>query len=450
MIKGRIYEQSKGRHSQSSYIVVAKKSSIEQFKLNDIQPAIIKIKDNTFPAVLKTKKDVRFTVPIHLANNIKTPQDICFGIVATPKEKNRVKKEGYVNLLDIIPRKTIRGHPLHKFELKNNKLLFWIYCAGNKPFELPYLLPIRKNNYSLMELFGAYFCEGFKSRKKGKHIDRFSFSNANKAQILWFVNAAESILSINKDLWKIQILFPKKDEKTIKELKSYWSDSGIPRKNIHVIKNTKISASYGVCILNIYNSTLAEVFYYIMDYCKKLALNSKKFAIETFRGLSRGDIGVSHNSISFSTESENNVLFFKKLCKNIGIKIGKTYYRAGKKGYWMVFITGRKNFIKLLKLNCITHEDRKNKLIKTVLENRKVYLYKYLDSVNSGFNTSRDAAKFLGLSQITTTMFLARLEKENYLKAKIDKNHYRQKVYSFTSRGKEELAFYESIKGGYD
>ncbi|MFH1978124.1 MAG: hypothetical protein ABIJ92_02265 [Candidatus Aenigmatarchaeota archaeon] len=446
MLKGRIYEQSKGRHNQSSYIIVTKKSSIGQFKLNDVQPALIKIKDATFPAVLKTTKDVRFTVPIHLANNIKTPQNIYFNIISIPKERNSVKKEGYANLLNIIPRETIRGYPLHKFELENNRLLLWIYSKGNNAFELPKLIPIRKGNYSLLELFGAYFCEGFKSRKKGKHLDRFSFSNADGSQIAWFVKAAESILGIKKDLWKVQILFPEKDQNTIRNLEEYWSEFGLLKDNIKIIKNSRVSASHGVCILNIHNSTLAEVFYYIMEYCMNLTLSSKQFSIETFRGLSRGDIGVSHKEVNFSTESRENALFFKNICKIIGIRTSKMYYITGKKGYWSVRITNRSNFIKLLKLGCITHQKRKNKLVRNIFNNKKVYLYKYLDSVNNGFNTSLGSAKFLRLSQITTRMFLTRLEEENYLKAKIDKNHYRQKIYSFTNKGKEELDFYKSLK----
>lgn len=446
----RLYKQSKGPKVQSAYIAILSKGTVNKIGVKDGSPLMLETNGESFVSVIrkmakrKDRVQLGFTVPFRIGKKLKNKQTYKFKLLGLSLKRDFNKKSAHINLQRIAPKKTIRGYPIHIFDSMDGKILFWIYSKGNKTYSLPKHVPLEIGNYSLMELFGAFMCEGFKSRIKGKHRDRLSFSSMDKENIKWFVACMNKLLNIKKTSWKCQILLPKGNDN--EAVKNYWSSTGISYENISIVKNNKISAKNGVCILNIFGSTLSEIFQHLMDYCIDIALKNKENSIKVFRGFSRGDLGVSGRTISFSTDTQENAILFKKICKNMKITTSRIYRIHGKKGYWSVFITGRWNFERLLRDKCLTHRKRKATLIKALLNNKKFTLYKYLKSVKNGHNTSKKTSKFLNLSQIATRIYLAKHENEGHLKSVINKRFYNQKVYSLSEKGEREYSFLNNLE----
>jgi len=123
-------------------------------------------------------------------------------------------------------------------------------------------------------------------------------------------------LGINKKQWKAQILFfPTEAPLLSSKLKKFWSKAGLKTANIYAYENRTVKSENGVCILYINSTTLAEVFYKIYEYCRKLALKNAECAADFFRGVSRGDLGIHGargriSSITFSTEQREDVQYY--------------------------------------------------------------------------------------------------------------------------------------------
>jgi hypothetical protein len=448
----RLYNINKGKNAQSSYFATIKKAEAEKYNLKNSNAFILKIDQNQFPTKVRKLRtgsgsfQLGFTVPSNIGKNLTTKCNHRFIIVKENlKQLCSDKVTDGINLFNIIPSKTIRNFPIITFEDKYN-LLIWIYSKGNKLTSLPKEIKFNVEKYNLFELVGAFFCEGFKSRKPKRHRDRFSFSNADKAQIKWFLEAAEHLLKIRKEEWFAQVLYPNDDFSSVNHIKNYWSSVGLKRSKINVVKNEKTNAESGVCILNIYNSSLAESFYYIAAECQKLSLKSKTNAIQFFRGLSRGDLGVGNmknHTITFSTESEENALFFVKLCKVISISTNKPLNdKRGVKGYWIISINHYNNFRKLVKYNCVTHHRRKKNLYKGIINSKKSNYFNYLIAVNNGYNTSRKLRNNLGIAESTSLAVLLKYFSLGYLSRKNNGCY----VYKLTKKGKDELKFYNKLK----
>ena len=273
-------------------------------------------------------------------------------------------------------------------------------------------------------------------------MDRFSFSNADILQVKWFVEACQSLLKIEKNEWKIQILYPKEDTDRII---SYWSSFGLLKENLKVVKNITTNDNYGVCILNIYNSSLAESFYYLAKECQRLSLLNQNYAIVFLRGISRGDLGIgkaSRNVVSFTTESKANALFFKQLCKVIGINTSEPSFDSrGKKGCWYVYIFGYENFYRLIDLGCITHAQRKENLSKMFFASRKSRYFDYLIAVSAGYNTNKKLVENLGIDQSTAGIYLPKFCEQGLLSRKKDDHHY---IYELSDKGKKAVNFWKA------
>lgn len=444
----KVYKINKGKNTQCSYFATIRKKEVTRLNIKEKEPYIINIKDQVFTTLIKKLNSKRknsilgFTIPFPIGKNLPLKEEISFELF---KKRIINKKEdfvGHINLQKIIPQKTIRNHPIYLFDIMD-RLVVWIYSKGNKPYILPKHIPINKRGYNLFEFAGAFFCEGFKARQKNKHRDRFSFSNADPEQVEWFLNATEMLFDIPKEQWTVHVLFP--SLKGSKRLIDFWSKIGLFKNKITVYRNKRVSAQYGVCIINIFGSSLAETIYHLMNYLKKEALKSKENALNFFRGLSRGDIGVSKKIVSLSTENEENALFFRRICNILDISTSDPYF-SKEKGFWGVRITGYDNFKKILELNVIAHTKRKNKLISMIKNARGTKPFKYLNAVLVGYNTTRKSADFLDLSIITTRSYLAKLKKAGYLATKINKeNKYKELVYSLTKKGKSLFIFYKKV-----
>jgi len=447
--QAKVYKINKGTSSQAAYLATIRSKFTDKLKLKMGDGILVGLNEDKFPSAIRKHGSQRFmysfTIPHKIGKELKLKTDIEFHLISKNIRIRIGHKEKHISLLSVIPEKTVNGNGIYIFRWERDKLLFWIYSRGNKPFILPKFIPFEKNNYSLMELFGVFLCEGFKARKEGKHLDRLSFSNTEMEQIKWFINAMSSLIGIKTNEWKVQILYPRNNKSTKTILKKYWSRVGFLPDRISVIKNKTVSAKYGVCIVNISSSTLAEVFYHLMEYCKNIVLNSRENYIKTLRGFSRGDVGITTTAISFDSGSKKDVLLFKNVCKKLDIRTSKLTYFQSKRGWWNVNICGSDNFEKILSIDGIRHERRKKKLINLFLNNKKDILYKYLKAVNNGFKTSKEVAKNLNLSIITTRFYLSKLRKEKYLIGKVvDKGG--KIFHSLTQKGIDKLNFYQLLE----
>lgn len=450
--KAKIYRINKGKGQVESYIATIRQAAFKSLKLLSSTEILIKDKENNiFPTkIVKQGKSYSFTIPRQIGKKYKIKTQYEFKIYKQGIDSSHEVRDRYINILNIIPTKTIRGFSIYKFDL-DEQVLFWIYTKGCKPFSLPKFIPLNSEEFSLLELCGAFLCEGLKARRGNKHRERLSFSNAEISEIDWFIKCAEALLGVDRKIWKAQILFPNKDARTVQTLKSYWSQAGLDTQKISVVKNRKIGAKQGVCILNIQSAVLAEVFDYIFQHCKSLATSSPQYALQFFRGLSRGDISViirreSLIGINFSTESSENISIFIDVCKQFGVTTSKSYFTARKKGYWQINITGYGNMLKLARLNAITHRRRRVSFLKGLLKNKRSNIYKYLKAVDTGANTSSKAVEPLSLSIITTRALLAKYRREGYLKIKSIEPLHKAICNTLTKEGEDLLSFYSTIE----
>ena len=450
----KVYKISKGNKSQASFLAIINKKIVDKLKLKINDGILISIKNHTFPTVVKKHGSKRFvhgfTIPFKIGRKLKTKSQIIVSLISkgleNPKPQH-FKSSDNLNLTTIIPKNTMINRRVYAFELVEKKVLFWIYSKGNRPFILPKSVELRKDNFSLFEVLGAFLCEGFKARKKGKHRDRLSFSNAELEQIKWFTDALENLLGIKREEWSIQILYPKISHKSTKILKKHWSKAGFLMNQISINKNKTVVSPYGICIQNIYNSTLAEIFSFLMEYCKKLVLKNNRNVIDTFRGFSRGDLGVTSDSITFDSENKSDVLLFKQVCTKLGITTGNLNFRPYKHGWWYIRINGWDNFRKILELDGIKHTKRKEKLINIFLKSKRNLRYKYLEAIKNKKNTSKKIANSLNLSIITTRFYLSKFRKEKYVRSYLA-NKSNRFIYRLTTKGKKELEVLRGVING--
>ena len=237
--RANFFEMSKGPKSQSSYFSTVRNNVMKKLNLFPQEGLLIKTGNYVFPTVLRKHGNNRisygFTVPHRIA--IKLRRNPEFVLLSKNIRKiNDAERKGHLNLLKIVPSKTIRKFNIYKFNYEN-KILFWIFSTGSKPYVLPKFVSLRKGKFSLLEVFGAFNCEGAKYRKKNRHMDRLSFSNAEIEQVKWFMDALKELLSINENEWKLQILYPKIDEKSKARLLACWRKLNILEKNIFFTEN---------------------------------------------------------------------------------------------------------------------------------------------------------------------------------------------------------------------
>lgn len=420
---------------------------------------LLRINEQIFPTLIRKLHTTKnrfmygFSIPQDIGKNLVTKSDIDIEFLSKNLVKENNKNFGNILYLPkILPRKTMRNKNFYIFDL-NDKILILIYSTGNKPYVLPKYIPLTRNSYDILELFGGYLCEGFKARKINNHMDRLSYSSSEIDQIEWFINSMENLFEIKKSEWNAQILSSNKTKGFQDSLKEYWSSIGLQKDKIKVINNGIVNDKYGVCLVNIYNSTLAETVYEIFRYCKKVALKNKENSLKFFRGLSRGDIGVSvnynRNILTFTTNTKENMEFFQKICGNLGIRNGKVIHdKRGKNGCWKIAVQDFKSYYNIVKLNAIAHQRRKNYFYSKFLKSKGNIVLKYLNAVSDGYNTSVKVSEHTNLSIFTTRTLLLRYKKMGLLngKNKRDDKGTHQVFYSLSEKGQKLLDFYKDIE----
>jgi predicted transcriptional regulator len=427
---------SKGRESSLCFKAILKRDAAASMALEAGDAVLLSVDDNTFPTVITRQYNksghfsYAFTVPRSIG--VKLSSAAKFELVCKPCLDHTAPKTG-ISTASV--KKTSSGHTIFHFNTPEGTLS-WIYSRGCKPVLLPRTVCFRKNGFSLFELAGAFFCEGLRARKENHNLDRLSFSNADKEQVAWFLEACEVLFGLPTSAWKCQVLHPEPNARLI----DVWSDAGVNKENITLYRNQTVRTSSGVCIIYISNSTLAEVFYQIYERCLKLAPNDPRTALEFFRGVSRGDIGISKRHITFSTELKEDVELVAKICRALEVTVSKPYFGSG---CWNVVITGYQSFKKLLELHAIAHSKRLRQLKERLTKSKKSFVYEYLKSVSEGIVTSRALATSLRLSQVTTTAYLRKWEKEGYLARK--QRHGNAFEYKLTREGRRMLVEFERL-----
>lgn len=454
----RVYKVNK-KNGYHSYFATIRQNELNYLKLRENSAILLKINEQIFPTLIRKLHTTKnrfmygFSIPQNIGKDLEIKSDINFEFLSTNlTQKIKINSKDNLYLPNILPQKTIRNKNLYLFGL-NDKILIWIYSTGNAPYILPKYIPLIKNGYDLLELFGGYFCEGFKSRKINTHMDRLSYSSSEIDQIEWFINSMENLFGIQKSGWSAQILSSNKTDGIQGSLKEYWRSIGLQKEKINVIKNELVNDKHGVCLISIYSSTLAETMYELFQYCKQLALNNKENSLRFFRGLSRGDMGVSsirnkQNILNFSTDTKNNIIFFNKICSNLNIKTGKIIEdKRGKNGCWQVAIHDFNSFQNIIRLNAIAHQRRKNNFYYKFLECRGCTPFKYLKAVSEGHNTNQKVAEHLQLSIFTTMALLSKYKKIGLFNAKIKSTGKIHRIYySLSKKGQKLLDFYNNVE----
>ncbi len=450
-ISAKLYKINKGSKNQPCYKAITKREVCERQNLDLGDGLLLEINGNIFPTVLtkvgnsKGSFSYAFTIPTDTGKKLPR-KEITLKLLQICKPlEQKLRKEKSSIILPIF-RKTSLGSPTYAFDLNKKEILLWTYSRGCKPFKLPKCIPLEKDKFDLLEIAGAFFCEGLRAKKKGHNLDRLSFSNAEPEQIAWFIRAMQSLFKIKFETWQCQILFPDISINSIDKLKSFWQKIGLDKNKIKVYKNETVKAEHGVCIISISNSTLAEMFYQIFEFCKTLALQNKKYALSFFRGVSRGDIGISEKSksIFFSTQERDDVEFFQKICNLLNLSVSEPYYSSH---CWNLAIYRYESFKYLLLNNAIAHTKRRKALCQRLIKSKKSLLFKYLRAIFEGENTSFLLSKKLNLSQVTTVHYLRKFRINNYIRSARSYNNAAY-LYSLTSKGKKVLNLYSKIERG--
>ncbi len=449
--KAKMYCMSKGEHSQSAFFATMNRETVESLGIRIGDGILVSLKELAFPTVVRKHGGKRFvhgfTVPYNIGKNFQNERELTFRLVTKNIDPYKIAHYDTHNLsiTNVLSKTHLADGRIRIFELGNDMNLFWLYSRGNKPYILPSVVELEKNGFKLIDVMGAFICEGFKARQKGKHIDRLSFSNAEIEQIRWFTEALETLFGIKKEEWSVQILHPKNDPATLNKLRLYWSSVGFSPDRISVVKNSTVSSHYGICIQSIYNSTLAEVFSSIIDHCKGLALKNDKNSTDALRGFSRGDMGVLPDTISFDSENKNDVHLFAQVCERLGIKTGPLKFETCKRGWWYLRIGGWNNFKRILEIDGIRHTKRKAKLLTIFLKNQRTLRYRYLEAINRDCNTARKLSESFNRSVITTRFYLSKFRREGCIKNVLT-DKFNTLGYGLTNCGKRELEFYMRMK----
>ena len=452
----RVYKVSKNK-KYHSYFATIKQSEFEHLKLENGSAILLEKNDHMFPTVIRKLYTSRnrfmygFPIPQDIGKGLQFKSDIDFEFLKTSLNRHLIENKVELCLPNILPKKTIRNNDFCIFDL-NDKVLVWIYSTGNKWYLLPRYIPLSKNGYEVLELFGAYLCEALKARKIGKHLDRLSYSSSEVDQIEWFISSMEHLFGIKKSEWSVQILLRDYNEQNKDYIVKHWINAELEKENIKIIENSLVNDKFGVCLVNIYNSSLAETIYEVFQHCKQMALENPDNSLKFFRGLSRGDLGVtikgSGNTISFTNKSKDNILLFKEICSNLNIKTSKIIEdKRVKKECWFTLIHDFKSFEKIISLNAISHRRRKFYFYSNFKKCRGCLPFKYIGAISKGYDTNEEISECLQLSLVNVMAILSKYRKIGLLNAELRSSGQTHKIhYSLSENGQKLLEFYENIE----
>ncbi len=447
---GNLLRISKGKGKSHSYKCFISRDTAEKLKLKEKDGLLLNTGNLTFPTVFHKHKTAKsftyaFTVPRNIGDMQKT-KVLRFEITRVAKRERIVSKpKKGIDLLRNIANKTMQGQPFYLFDL-GEKTYAWVFSRGSKGFLLNRFIPFKLDkNFDFFEVMGAFHCEGKKARKTGKrNLDSITFSNGDPAQILWFAKSLEGF-GFTKNEFRLQILHNEKQKVDV--LRRYWG-LNFPKERIRFYLNNTVKSEKGICILSVIGTTAGELFYELLKIAERMAATKDDYAVSFFRGLSRGDLGVSRSGgliggVNFTSEKREGTELFKRVCEKIGVSTGGEYFQKGIKGFWTVQVFGIENYRMLLKKRAIAHSKRKEKLVNLFLKMKGNRFCEYLKAVNGGAMTSRQVSKACSVSIISSRAFLQKLRENKYLKGKLRNNTL---VHTLTEKGDRELAVYTSIE----
>jgi hypothetical protein len=328
------------------------------FKINNHE--IIRIPNKDFHLTIPKKiisKDIIELEILSIFNHEKT------------KQREPIDIRGKeINLISLIPQKTIFGNDIHVLEEKEYITVWYSIGGGAKPIK------IKKNfNYEkLAELIGFYFGDGNTSQ----NIRSFRLNNCESSVLDYSLNVLEE-LGISRDKIKVQIIYSSNNilsQKIKNRCKNYWSEELRINKNqiisVNRSRNKRESLKHGSARILIDNSVLVEIFLHgiLKEFIRIIETPKNKKETEILKGFLIGlaaaeggidlrkGISLSRIHLSFDPHSKE-VELYKKILENLGISYGKEHGNG-------LPITGIENFKILKEMDIFKmHKKRKEKFI---------------------------------------------------------------------------------------
>jgi len=345
----------------------------------DIQKSIkdefilVKIKEKSF--ITKLTKDGRFFIPKEiriLTGDGKT--DVSINIIKNLARTEKIIKDGCIDVLAFVPKKTISGYNILALEEKR-ELRLW-YSTKGRPDEMKVnrFLPL-----GFITLLGYYQAEGGKIKLKKRRGREINFTNTNLRLIEDFLKYSTQLFDISlfKATINKRVGLDIEEISRVKEKLFIW---GIKKENIQIRTGQRIK-NFTVRLW-ISNSLLAEIIDSLMNYFRAQLSEEivyKELVGFFLQGLLAGDGSFTssrdkNGSLhSYLRVYEGNYEYIKDYQKMIDLFLGVTgKIRKEKKNMYQYYLFA--NWSVLLKM--LEHNlwckvaTKQQKLIETIKNHR--------------------------------------------------------------------------------
>ncbi len=364
--------------------------------LNEFKGRFIEIfianKDKEASFITFLSKDKRIYIPIKIRETLKIKDEVNIvkiKIIENKKRRKFLLKNNLMDLISVIPEKTLSGYDIVVIE-KDDSYLCW-YCTQGRPKEL---LIKKEIPGVFLRFLGYYQAEGGKPKLTKRRGRTLSFSNTKFEIIKDFFKLSENLL--DKNLWNATINYNKKIErKDIEDLILKLKELGIQKDKIKIHPREKIK-NYSI-ILWISNSILAETIDNLNNKSRDLILKTKNKALfeNYFRGVIAGDgnffsyrdkKGSLHSWLSIYEEKEHYILRYKEILEKYGLN-GKIRKDKDKNLYILVILANWEKLLNLLKYDIFLYTPKhKDRLLWTIKNHKKYRALKYLTKLEDKFD----------------------------------------------------------------
>jgi hypothetical protein len=258
------------------------------------------------------------------------------------------------------------SHTGSKVEIKEGKekiVVFWKNKHRHPtPIEIPVSLQFTEELISLM---GFWLGDGLKSSKGGSSRT-VAFTNSEPQIVNWVMRIFE-IFNIEKEKLSASVTLRATSEVNIEEVKEFWSKiTGIPKDKISVnvrkslrknLRNLPQPKKFGSIKIEFHSAVLRDVIISLLEFCKKIALTKKEFAVSFLKGLLAADGSAVSDGrtkrVVICCMSEVNKKFIKQL-----LNVCQINSKERKDG---VEIRGEAELLKLKELNIFELHPERNR-----------------------------------------------------------------------------------------
>jgi len=289
--------------------------------------------------ITKINKDGRLVIPkeilfgLNIINN--SHHNVKIEILQSLDKPENFLKDGYVDLLFFVSRKTLSGFDVLVLEEANNKLRLW-YSTKGRPNEI---VINRFVSFKFVRLLGYYQAEGGKLKLTKRRGRELNFTNTSLDIIQDFINLSKDLINITE--WKASIRYKENTKETeIASLVKILNDFGVNNVYTH---SAKIIDKCSVRLW-ITSSLIVELVYNCMNSIRKYLANGEPnqlnltLASYFLQGVIAGDGNIYcvkgkkhslHPRLSIFESNEECIKDYYKLLMKFGI-IGNYVKRKGK------------------------------------------------------------------------------------------------------------------------